>query len=90
LNASISSSFAFSLMIQGAFSTKSFASFNQSPNNSFTTLITEIFCPHTSVSSMFEAESHPAAQASQAAGAHAATTVAAALTPNSSSIAFTS
>ena len=45
---------------------------------------------HTSVSSMFEAESHPAAQASQAAGAHAATTVAAALTPNSSSIAFTS
>jgi hypothetical protein len=90
LKASISSSFAFSLMIQGAFSTKSLASFNQSPNKSFTTLITAIFCPPISVSSMFEAASQAAQASHPAAGAHAATTVAAAVTPNFSSIALTS
>jgi len=87
---SASSNLTFSLMSVGAFSTKSLASLSPSPRSSLTTLITQIFCCPISVNSILTVSAFPAAASPPAAqpAAHA-TTIAAALTPNSSSNPFT-
>lgn len=89
---SASSYFTFSLITVGAFSTKSFASLSPSPRSSLTALITQIFCCPISVNSISTESAcvPPAASPPVAPPAAHATTIAAALTPNSSSIAFTS
>ncbi len=85
--ASASSDLQFSLTTTGAFSTKSLASLSQSHSVSFTTLITPIFCAHAEVSSTLTVSEPVDASHHPAHGA--ATTAAAAVTPNSSSNAFT-
>ena len=78
-----------SLIVLGAPSTISLASFNPNPVNSLTTLITLIFCApalaNTTSNSVFSS-----AAAAPPATAPATATGAAALTPNSSSQAVTS
>jgi len=90
LIASASSNLTFSLIKVGAFSTKSLASLSPSPRSSLTALITQIFCCPISVNSILTISALAEPASSDPPAAHPATTIAAALTPNSSSIALTS